>query len=210
MSVPHGAGAIVSTAKDTNQFFTALFGGKLISSDSLSTMMKLEDGYGLGMTAAPFGEKKFYGHFGGIDGFVSAAGYNIEDGLNITVLSNALNYNFNDVLIAVLKTMYGLSTDIPDFSAKPITLSEKILSSFEGKYASTQVPIKIRFWVENGRLMSQGEGQGALPLTAYSETEFRFDPAGIVINFDKPSASPSQSNGFILSQGGGKYDFKRQ
>ena len=210
MSVPHGAGAIVSTAKDTNQFFTALFDGRLISSDSLRAMMKLEDGYGLGMTAAPFGEKKFYGHFGGIDGFVSAAGYNTKDGLNVTVLSNALNYNFNDVLIAVLKNMYGLSIDIPDFSAKPITLSEKILSSFEGKYASTKVPIKIRFWVENGRLMSQGEGQGALPLTAYSETEFRFDPAGIVINFNKPSASSSQSNGFILSQGGGKYEFKRR
>ncbi|WP_334031739.1 hypothetical protein [Alteromonas sp. P256] len=53
--------------------------------------------------------------------------------------------------------------------------------------------------------MSQGEGQSDLPLTAYSETEFRFDPAGIVFNFDKPSASSSQSNGFILSQGGGKY-----
>ena len=106
--------------------------------------------------------------------------------------------------------MYGLSIDIPDFSAKPIMLSEKFLSSFEGQFASTQVPIKIRFWVENGRLMSQAEGQGALPLTAYSETEFRFDPAGIVINFNKPSASSSQSNGFILSQGGGKYEFKRQ
>lgn len=210
MSVPHGAGAIVSTAKDTNQFFTALFEGKLISTDSLSAMMKLEDGYGLGMTAAPFGEKKFYGHFGGIDGFVSAAGYNTEDGLNITVLSNALNYNFNDVLIAVLKTMYGQSIDIQDFSAKPIKLSEKILSSFEGKFASTQVPIKIRFWVENGRLMSQGEGQGALPLTAYSETEFRFEPAGIVINFDEPNDSSSHPDGFVLSQGGGKYEFKRQ
>tara|TARA_B100001245_G_C22551794_1_gene276054 strand:- start:87 stop:263 length:177 start_codon:yes stop_codon:yes gene_type:complete len=58
--------------------------------------------------------------------------------------------------------------------------------------------------------MSQAEGQGALPLIAYSETEFRFDPAGIVINFNKPSASSSRTNGFILSQGGGKYEFKRQ
>ncbi|MEG3767123.1 serine hydrolase domain-containing protein [Alteromonas sp. 14N.309.X.WAT.G.H12] len=210
MSVPHGAGAIVSSAKDTNRFFTALFEGKLISTDSLKAMMQLEDGYGLGMTAAPFGEKQFYGHFGGIDGFVSAAGYNTEDGLNITVLSNAVNYNFNDVLIAVLKTMYGLSIDIPDFSAKPIVLSEKFLSAFEGQFASTQVPIKIHFWVENGSLMSQAEGQGALPLTPYSETEFRFDPAGIVINFDEPNDASSHSNGFVLSQGGGKYEFKRQ
>ena len=210
MSAPHGAGAIVSNAKDTNEFFTALFEGKLVSNDSLSAMMKLEDGYGLGMTAAPFGEKQFYGHFGSIDGFVSAAGYNTEDGLNITVLSNAVNYNFNEVLIAVLKTMYGHSIDIPDFSAKSITLSEKVLSSFEGQFASTQIPIKIRFWVEDGRLMSQGEGQGAVPLTAYLETKFRFDPAGLVINFEEPNSSSNRSNGFVLSQGGGKYEFKRQ
>ena len=208
MSVPHGAGAIVSNAKDINQFFTALFEGKLVSNDSLSAMMKLEDGYGLGMTAAPFGEKQFYGHFGGIDGFVSAAGYNTEDGLNITVLSNAVNYNFNEVLIAVLKTMYGHSIDIPNISAKPITLSEKVLSSFEGQFASTQIPIKIRFWVEDGRLMSQGEGQGAVPLTAYSETKFRFDPADIIINFDEPDESSNLSDRSVLSQGGG--EFKRQ
>lgn len=137
MSVPHGAGEIVSTAKDTNQFFTALFEGKLLSTNSLSAMMKLEDGYGLRMSVAPFGEKKFYGHFGGIYGFVSAAGFNTQDGLNVTVLSNGIDYNFNDVLINVLKTMYSDSIDIPDFSAKPITLSEKLLSSFEVQFAST-------------------------------------------------------------------------
>ncbi|WP_394221322.1 serine hydrolase domain-containing protein [Alteromonas gracilis] len=111
MSVPHGAGSIVSTAKDTNQFFSALFTGKLVSTSSLTAMMALENGYGLGLAGEPFGEKRFYGHFGGIDGFVSAAGYNTEDGLNITVLSNAVNYNFNDVLITVLQSMYGLPID---------------------------------------------------------------------------------------------------
>ena len=58
--------------------------------------------------------------------------------------------------------------------------------------------------------MSQGEGQGDLPLTAYSETEFRFDPAGIVINFDKYNDPTSHSNGFVLSQSSWKCEFKRQ
>jgi D-alanyl-D-alanine carboxypeptidase len=209
MSVPHGAGAIVSTAKDTNHFFNALFAGKLVSKRSLKAMMKLEDGYGLGMTAAPFNEKQLYGHFGSIDGFVSAAGYNTEDGLNITVFSNAVNYNFNNVLIAVLSSMYGLPFDVPDFSAKAIEVDEASLHAFEGKFASKQLPIKISFWVEDGKLMSQGEGQNPFPLEAFSETEFRFELAGIVIKFQKPDGTSGQSSAFTLHQGGGAFAFSR-
>lgn len=209
MSVPHGAGAIVSTAKDTNHFFNALFSGKLISKRSLRAMMKLEDGYGLGMTAAPFNEKQLYGHFGSIDGFVSAAGYNTKDGLNMTVFSNAVNYNFNNVLIAVLSSMYGLPIDVPDFSAKAIEVDEASLHAFEGKFASKQLPIKISFWVEDGKLMSQGEGQNPFPLEAYSETEFRFELAGIVIKFEKPDGTSGQSSAFTLHQGGGSFTFSR-
>lgn len=209
MSVPHGAGAIVSTAKDTNHFFNALFAGKLISKNSLKAMMTLKDGYGLGMMAAPFNEKQLYGHFGSIDGFVSAAGYNTEDGLNITVFSNAVNYNFNNVLIAVLSSMYGLPVDVPDFSAKSIEVDETTLNAFEGKFASKQLPIKISFWVEDGKLMSQGEGQNPFPLEAYSETEFRFELAGIVIKFEKPDETSGQSSAFTLRQGGGTFVFSR-
>lgn len=106
MSIPHGAGAMVSTAREINAFLTALFEGKLVTEESLNAMMTLRDGYGLGMFIAPFYDKKFYGHNGGIDGFVSAVGYNPADGVTIAVLSNGVNYNFNDVMIAVLSSVY--------------------------------------------------------------------------------------------------------
>jgi D-alanyl-D-alanine carboxypeptidase len=210
MSVPHGAGSIVSTAKDTNQFFADLFAGKLISPASLTAMMQMEDGYGLGMIVAPFGDQKFHGHFGNIDGFASAAGYNTKDGLTITVLSNAVNYSFNDVLIAVLRRMYDQDIEIPDFTAKPIELGEDVLAAFEGKFSSAQIPIGIRFWVEDGKLMSQGDGQNAFPLVAYSDTEFRFEQAGIRIRFEQPSSKTGKSSSFTLYQGGGAFLFNRK
>lgn len=57
--------------------------------------------------------------------------------------------------------------------------------------------------------MAQATGQNALPLTPYSETEFRFEPAGIVIQFDPESLSNGKLDQFRLNQGGGEYLFQR-
>lgn len=79
MSVPLGAGAIVSNPTDLNTFMKALFDGDIISKESLANMITLEDNYGKGIFQVPFGKKKGYGHTGGIDGFSSVAYYFPED-----------------------------------------------------------------------------------------------------------------------------------
>ena len=210
MSVPHAAGAIVSTAAETTKFLSALFEGKLVSSSSLKKMKSLKDGYGLGLFAAPFYQHKFYGHNGGIDGFVSATGYNLEDGTAVTVLSNAVNVNFNDTLIAVLSSLYEKDFDVPDFTAKPVKLSELVMSKTEGTYSSNALPLDISFWLDNGKLMSMATGQAPFPLTPYTATEYRFDPAGIVVKFDKKSMKNGKYQAFTLHQGGGKFPYKRK
>lgn len=210
MSVPHAAGAIVSSAKEVNGFIDALFEGKLVSEKSLKAMMTLKDGYGLGMFVSPFYQHKFYGHNGSIDGFVSATGHNPADGTTLTVLSNGVNYNFNDVLVAVLSSVYGRAFEIPDFSAKPITLSLDTMHKVVGNFASKDLPLEIRFSIEGNALMAQATGQGAFPLTPYSETEFKFDQAGIVIQFDPNSFDNGKLNRFILNQGGGTFRYKRE
>lgn len=210
MSVPHAAGAIVSSAKETNQFLSALFAGKLVSDTSLTAMKELEDGYGLGMFAAPFYGQAFMGHNGRIDGFVSATGHNEADGVTVTVLSNGVNYNFNDVLVAVLSSIYKRDFDIPDFSAKPVELSTQVKNKVVGSFSSDQLPLDISFRIEGKQLMTQATGQGAFPVTPYSDTEFRFDPAGIVIHFDPASLVDGKLNAFTLNQGGGKFQYKRK
>ncbi|MDC0602048.1 beta-lactamase family protein [Aliiglaciecola sp.] len=209
MSVPHAAGAIVSTTKETNLFLAALFDKKLLNQDSLNAMMQLEDGYGLGLFAMPFYQQKFYGHNGSIDGFRSAAGHNLADGITITVLSNGVNYNFNDVLIALLSSVYQRSFEIPDFSTQPVGLSPATLKQHLGTFSSKDLHLDISFTIANKQLFAQATGQGKLPLTPYSQTEFRFDQAGIVIQFDPQSLDDGKFNRFILNQGGGKFRYTR-
>lgn len=210
LSIPHGAGAMVSTAKEANQFISRLFQGQIVSDKSLQAMTQLQDGYGFGLYALPFHEHTMLGHNGSIDGFLSANAYNPEDGVAITVLTNGMNYSFNDILIAVLSSVYNKELEIPDFSAKAQTLQRSNMDRLTGDFSSEDLHLDIKVFVENEALMAQATGQGAFPLTAYSATEFRFDPAGILIRYDEASLQSQKFSRFTLIQGGGKFLYKRK
>jgi D-alanyl-D-alanine carboxypeptidase len=75
MSVPGGAGALVSTPTELNHFITALFTNELLSESSMEAMTKLVNNFGYGIFAMPFYENKALGHTGGIDGFRSSLLY---------------------------------------------------------------------------------------------------------------------------------------
>lgn len=206
MSIPLGAGAIVSTPRDLNRFFRALFQGGLVSKASLKLMTELRDGYGRGLFAYPFGEQQGYGHNGGIDGFVSTSAYFPAWDLNLTVLSNGQDLPLNDVALALMTVYAGQPFTPPDFSEQAIALTEAQASALLGSYASAQIPLKIRVFWQDQQLMAQATGQQAFPLTAFSERLFRFDQAGVQMQFDE---GPSPK-GFVLSQGGQDFRFERE
>lgn len=201
MSIPFGAGAVVSTASDINMFMTGLFTGKLVSNDSLEQMKKINQGYGFGLMQFPFYERRALGHNGGIDGFVSNASFIEEEQLALTVLANGVNYEFNGVLIAALSSYFDKPFDVPDFSATAIELSDEQLKAFVGEFESKQLPMDIKVFMQGEQLMAQATGQGPFPLTPFGVLEFRFEPAGIVLVFD------TEKRSFELFQGGGKYQF---
>jgi len=66
MSIPGGAGAVVSTPTDLTKFIEALFSLKLVSQNSLDQMKTITEGFGMGMFQIPFYTKKAYGHNGGM------------------------------------------------------------------------------------------------------------------------------------------------
>ncbi len=131
MSIPHGAGAIISTPTDIATFLFSLFTGKLISADSLTKMKEINQGFGRGLFQFPFHNKKAYGHDGGIDGFRARSGYFETDGLAFALTANGMNYGMNDISIVILNMFYGLSNDIPDFEKKPIELSKIDLEKYD-------------------------------------------------------------------------------
>lgn len=202
MSIPAGAGALVSTATELNKFMEALFNGKLINEKSLNEMKTMEDGYGKALFSFPFYERKSYGHNGGIDGFQSQAGYFPEDKLAFSYLSNGVNMTLNDVAIGMLSIYYHKPYQVPDFNT--VTLKEADLDKFLGIYTTTQLPIKITFTKKGATLLGQATGQAAFPLEAGKENEFKFAPAGIVLVFDPANKQVT------LKQGGGVYLFKKE
>ena len=202
MSIPAGAGAIVSTPTDLTKFITALFSGKLISESSLNKMKTITDGYGMGLFQVPFEYRKGYGHNGGIDGFASGLYYFPDDSLAVAVCSNGFSYSINDILIAMLSTYYKRPFSLPDF--KTISLKPESLNQYLGTYSCPQLPFMITVAKEGNALTAKATGQPMFKLDAVKPNVFRYDKAGIEMEF---FTSKSE---FVLKQSGGSSVFKRE
>lgn len=202
-SVPVGAGAIVSTPSDLTRFADALFGGRLISAQSLAQMQTINDGFGMGLFPIPFYDHIGLGHTGGIDGFSSVFSHFKEAGVSYALTSNGTNFSNNDISIAVLSAVFGKDFEIPTFNVVEIDPAQ--FESYVGVYASAMIPLKITIRTENGQLFAQATGQPAFPLEAGGdEHQFTFAAAGVVIDF-----IPSE-NALILKQGGGQIRFTKE
>ena len=201
MSVPLGAGALVSTPADLVKFIEALFSGKLVSSQSLESMTTLKDNFGLGLMRFPFHERYAYGHPGGIDGFQSIVSWFPDDKVAYAITSNGINTNMNNISIAVLSAVFGKPYEIPDFKA--FEVSQETLDLYAGVYSSEQLPIKITVSRENDKLKAQGSGQPAFYPEARAKDEFSLEQAGIVMIFQ-----PAEKK-MILKQGGGTFTFTK-
>ncbi len=204
MSIPAGAGALVSTPTDLDRFLEALFGGKLLSASSLAAMQDVRDGYGRAMLQAPFGEKKGYGHTGGIDAFRSVALYFPGDKLAVALCGNGGSFSPNEALVGALSIYFGKPYKIPNFAASAYAPTPADLDRYAGTYGSPAIPLKITVTKEGASLRAQARGQGAFALEPVSAGVFKFDQAGIRMEFD--AAKPT----FTLQQGGKEYSFTKE
>jgi CubicO group peptidase (beta-lactamase class C family) len=206
MSIPGGAGAVVSTPTDLDRFLEALFGGKLVSAASLAQMQTFQDkqAFGRGLMRIPFNGKQAYGHGGTIDGFQSSAGYFPDEKLAITLSTNARSYALNDAMIGVLSICFNRPYKIPDFAAPAYVPAAADLDRYVGTYASPSLPLKVTFTKDGTTLMSEATGQSPFALEPVSRGVFKFDPAGIRAEFaaDKPT--------FTLKQGGREFIFTKE
>ncbi|WP_130735466.1 serine hydrolase [Flavobacterium sp. J27] len=125
MSLTIGSGAIVSTPKDVNKFITALFTGKLLSTENLSLMKTIEDNYGMGLLQYKINDRNGFGHRGHLDEFRSTSIYFPKENLAFTLLSNGTQVDINNVYIEILK-LY--------FNDAVIELSETEVEKFVGTY----------------------------------------------------------------------------
>jgi CubicO group peptidase (beta-lactamase class C family) len=201
-TIPLGAGAIISTPTDLTKFADALFGGKLLTNESLEIMKTIKDGYGMGLFQIPFYNSVGYGHTGGIDGFSSVFSYFADENISYALTSNGTNFNNNDISIAVLSAVYDKPYEIPEFTT--FNLTSEDLDKYLGVYASKQIALKITVTKDGNTLIAQGTGQPSFPLEATDNNIFKFDKAGVKFEFN-----PTEKT-MILFQGGGQINFTKE
>jgi len=199
MSIPGGAGAIVSTPADLTKFIESLFSLKLVSNSSLEQMKTMTDGYGMGMFPFPFYTKLAYGHNGGIDGFASTLEYFPEDSLALAYCTNGQVYPMNNILIGVLSIYFNKPYSIPTFSLKT-----EDLDKYLGVYSTTQIPPKITITKKAATLFAQVTGGPLFPLDPTEKDKFKFDPAGIILEFNP------DKNELTVKEGGNIFLFTKE
>jgi D-alanyl-D-alanine carboxypeptidase len=202
MSIPLGAGAIVSTPKDLTRFIEGLFASKIITSSSLGLMMDLKDNYGRGMFRFPFSDKFSYGHTGGIDEFKSMLSYFPEEKFSLAMCVNGSVIDPNQAAIAALSAYFGEDYEIPEF--KIISLTPEELNQYLGVYSSPGFPLKITITQENNSLVGQATGQSSFPLDAEGDHVFSFSRAGLTLIFNP------ENDEMTLKQGPGEFVLKKE
>lgn len=196
--IAFSSGGIISTPEDLTKFIRELFKGTLVSPASVELMKKLKDTYGMALIRFPFGERKFFGHNGRIEGFESTMGYYQQDDMTISLISNGVNYSQNDIMLGILSIYYKSPYRFPVFE----TLNPEKIKEYIGIYASKDIALKVTIFEKNGALYGQATGQPEFPLTYASEDLFYFQAGGIEIEFSKGS--------FVLKQGQKKFNFTKE
>lgn len=202
LSIPVGAGAVVSNPKDLILFSEALFGGKLLQPSSLKIMKTFKESYGSGLFEFPFSEHQGYGHNGGIDGFSSIFSYFDTDKITYAMTSNGANTNTSSISLLVLSEVFGKPYEIPEFTTYNVRSED--LDVYLGNYSSTELPIKITITKDAATLIAQATGQSSFPLEATKKDVFSFDMAGIVLEFNTAQKT------LVLKQGGGTFTFTKE
>ncbi|OXA84564.1 serine hydrolase domain-containing protein [Flavobacterium hercynium] len=202
MSIPAGAGAVVSNPTDLNLFLEGLFAGKVVSIAHLNQMKTIKDKYGMGIFEFPYFERKSYGHPGAIDGFRSVASYFPNEKLALSITSNGIIYDNNSILLCALSSYFNKPFKMPVFDI--VSVTEETLNLYTGNYGSSQIPFKINISKKDNTLIAQATGQPSFPLESTAINVFKFDAAGIVLEFN------SEKSEMTLKQGGKEFLFKKE
>ncbi|MCM4161477.1 beta-lactamase family protein [Antarcticibacterium flavum] len=203
MSVPIGAGAMVSTPADLNKFYWNLFEGNLLSRASLDKMKTIEDGMGIGLMKLPLEEYEVYGHGGGIDGFSSVVVHFPQEKITAAFTSNGSFYQIHNLLIGTLKIIMGQDYELPETSPT-IELQPEALEKYLGTYSSPDLPMKINIYREDLTLIAKATGQSPIHLNAVGEDIFKEEQLMLKLTF-----FPAEDK-MLLEQGGQKAELRRE
>ncbi len=171
MSVPFSAGALYSTTEDLLRWEQGLFGGKLLSKESLLKMTTPYKGvYALGLIIGIDYGHKVIQHGGAVQGFYAFLAYYPNDKITVAVLSNVFSPTPPQIASRLARVARGEDVPLPA-EKREIHVPSDILSQYVGAY-EVSPEMKIMITLEGNQLMGQASGQGKYPIFAESETKF--------------------------------------
>lgn len=199
MSIPGGAGAIVSTTSDLLKFIQVLFNGKLVTPTQLELMKPSMGNFGLGMFKFDFSGHIAYGHPGNIDGFFTEGAYFPKEKVAVAYCSNGGAYPGNEVLNGVMKIYFNLPYTIPSFNVTRLDAAK--LRWYPGTYTSKDSPLKITITADDGVLNMLIPGQQAFPLQPVSANTFESKMLDATLAFG------TAQHVFVMTRGDQSYSY---
>lgn len=174
MTIPGAAGAIISNVDDLLTWNRALFGGEVVSQESLgemTTSFVLNNGessdYGFGFDVQTLRGQPMISHTGGINGFITYAAYLPESDMYVTVLGNtgfqSRVYEANTILAMAIGDPY------PERVYQSV--DAEILSAYEGEYQTIR-GMQLEVSVSGDTLNVSINGSPLIELAAVSENKF--------------------------------------
>jgi CubicO group peptidase (beta-lactamase class C family) len=162
MSVPWAAGSIYSTTGDLLKWERGLFGGKVLSAESLKAMTTPGKGdYGLGVMIATKDGVRVVLHGGGIEGFNTQLEDAPDKGICVVVLANINGGAPGEMGDQLMEVALGRTVTLSS-ERKAVTISPEELKKFVGVYELAPT-FSLTVAVGADGLTVQGSGQQALP-----------------------------------------------
>lgn len=182
LSIPGGAGSILSTPEDMAVFIKALFDLKLVSQDSLNQMTMQRDGEGMGITAFTFADRTLYGETGGSGSSGAWLNYLPEEGLALAYTTNMKMYPVSDIVSGVFDIYWNRPFQMPTFDV--LVVSPDILDRYVGTYSIAGTPARMTVVRDGATLyIKAGNEESGVPLEATAENIFTIGP-GSAFDFD--------------------------
>lgn len=211
MSVPFSAGSIYSTAGDLLKWEHGLFGGKVLSPDSLKAMTTPGKGdYGLGVMVHNRDGVKVVEHGGGIEGFNTNLIYVPEKRNCVVVLANVNGSAPGQMGGQLLDATLGKAV-VLNSERKPVPITQTESAKFVGVYDLTPT-FALTIAQAGDGLTVQGSGQPSIPMMYQGvqdgHARFFITQIGAEIEFVPDAKGTIQS--LILHQNGANVPAKKR
>jgi CubicO group peptidase (beta-lactamase class C family) len=199
MTVPFSAGGLYSTTGDLLLWEQGLFGGKLLSPESLKEMTTpFKSDYAFGLAVHTVNGRRVIDHGGGIEGFNTMLAYYPEEKLTVAVLGNLNGQAPQEIAQDLGALAQGERVVLPS-ERKEVHIDPKIFDRYVGDYALSPNFI-LKVTREGDRFLTQATGQGQVEIFPENDHEFFAQVVDAQITF--VTDKQGRATALILHQGG--------